>query len=202
MQTASAPPPYTSTTSTHLLRFVAIWVTAMGLLLLVLSSGQLFVWDDPGALLLAMAMTGGGAAVWLGCRWWLESLHRSNREFLLSEDGVSALAGRAAFARRVRTWSVVALVGFMVAGAVVIFAGSAMGCVGARDGACRLPEIDSSVFSASRSLAVGAGAAYVGLMILGRSHRLESDRIEMVIAEGQRRRMEGPIPGVSRSRWE
>jgi hypothetical protein len=202
METASAPAPYTSTTSTHVLRFVAIWVTAVGLLLLALSSGQLFVWDDPGALVLAFALTAGGGFTWIGCRLWLQELHRRNREFLLGEQGVSALAGRTAFGRRVRSWSVVALVAFLVAGAVVIFAGSAMGCTGARDGACRLPEVDRSVFIAARAIAVGSGAAYVGLVILGRSHRLETDRIETVIAEGQRRREEGPIPGLTRSRWE
>ena len=202
METASAPPPYTSTTSTHVLRFVAIWITAMGLLLLALSSGQLVVWDDPGALLLALGLVGGGGAVWIACRLWIRQLHRRNRAFLLSEHGVSALGGRGWFAGRVRRWSVVALIAFMVAGAVVIVAGSALGCAGAREGACRLPEVDRSVFIAARAIAVGSGAAYVGLVILGRSHRLETDRMEGVIAEGQRRREEGPIPGLSRSRWE
>lgn len=201
-QTASAPSPYTSTTGTHLMRFVAIWVTAMGLLLLVLSSGQLLTWDDPGALVLALALTGGGGLTWVACRVRLDALRRSNREYLLSESGIEAMAGRERFAARARRASTVLFVVFMTGGALVIFTGSSVSCHGVEDVQCRLPELDPVLFHASRLITGAAGAALVGLHALRRSHDLETERMDAVIAEGQRRRAEGPIPGTSRSRWE
>jgi 4-amino-4-deoxy-L-arabinose transferase-like glycosyltransferase len=202
MTTTSVPPPYTSTTAAHLTRFAAIWVTALGLLLLLLSSGQLFVWDDPGALLLALAMVGGGGLTWLACRVRLDTLHRANRDYLLSEYGIQAMAGREAFASLARQWMTRTLVVFMVAGAVVIFTGSSVACHSVPDVQCRIPEVHPWLFYVARLIAGVAGAAFVGVQSLRRSHQLETERMDAVIAEGQRRRQDGPTPGIARSRWE
>lgn len=197
-----APPPFTGTTGAHLVRFVAIWVTSMGLLLLLLSGGQLLVWDDPGALLLALALVAGGGGIWIAAKRRLAHLHRANREYLLSVHGIETMGGRERLARRVRALSWTALAVFLAAGGLVIWSGSALGCIGVRDDLCSIPELPGWVFPVTRAVAIAAGAAFVGLVILGRSHAHETDQMDAVIAEGQRRRLEGPIPGTSTSRWE
>jgi len=197
-----APPPFTGSTGAHMARFDAIWVTSMGLLLLLLSGGQLLVWDDPGALLLALTLVAGGGGIWIAAKRRLAQLHPANRAYLLGPHGAEALGGREQLARRVRSLSWTALGVFIAAGALVIWSGSALGCVGVRDDLCSIPELPAWAFPVARAVAVAAGAAFVGLVVLGRSHAHETERMDAVIAEGQHRRLEGPIPGTTTSRWE
>jgi len=200
--TSGAPLPFTGTTGAHLVRFVAIWVTAMGLLLLLLSAGQLLVWDNPGSLILALGLVSTGAGTWVAAKVRLAGLHRANRDYLLSEYGIEAMGGRERFAHRVSALSWTALAVFIAAGGLVIWSGSALGCEGLRDDLCSIPSLPAWVFPTVRTVALAAGSAFVGLVVLSRSHAHETEHMDAVIAEGQRRRLEGPIPGTSRSRWE
>lgn len=202
MTLAEEPERYRSTTTAHMVRFVAIWVTAAGAGLLVLTSGQLFVWDDPGGLLLALALVGGGGVAWLAARTTLATLRRENRPYLLSARGIQAMAGRERVAARVRAVQRWTLATFVVAGIVMIYAASAMACEGRPEYLCGLPPVDRSVFLIARTVAVATGAGFVALVVLGRSHAHETERMDAVIGEGQRRRREGPVPGLSRHRWE
>ena len=195
---------YRNTTPTQVTRAVGLWLIAVGGFGLVLLGGQLVVGDDPAWPLVALALFVFGVWATLASRARLRALDAFNRPYLLSEQGVEVMHGRAEFAKRVAVASYVVLGLFLVCGVAFIFLISAASCGNRIDGYCGdvgRPSNETMITFQVATLSVGA--LWVALMGLRRTHEAESERIDNVVAEGQRRRRhDHPFDGTDRSSWE
>jgi len=195
---------YRNTTPTQVTRAVGLWLIAVGGFGLVLLGGQLVVRDDPAWALVALAVFAIGVWAVLSSRSRLRALDVLNRPYLLSEQGVDVMHGRAEFARRVAVASYVVLALFLVCGVAFLFLMSAASCGDLVEGYCGdvgRPSDGTMIMSQVVTLAVGG--LWVALMGLRRTHEAESERIDTVVAEGQRRRRnDHPLAGTDRTSWE
>ena len=195
---------YRSTTSTQVVRAAGLWLAAVGGVALVLLGGQLVVMDDPGWALIAVVVLVGGVCAMLWSRAHLRELDAANKPFLLGEQGATVMRGREEFAKRLAIASHMVLAVFLVCGVAFIFLISAASCGERIDGYCGdVGRPSDHVMAMAQAVTLAMGALWIALMGLRRTQEAESDRIDGVVAEGQRRRRhDHPLAGTDRSSWE
>lgn len=195
---------YVSTMRLETVRAVGVWLTVGGSVALFFLGGQLLVWDDPSWAIINVVMLAVGIWLLVRSRARLARLAEWNRPYLLSEGGARALAGRRATAARLGRLSLAMLIAFLLFGFVFFFLFSAIACGDRIDGFCgdvgRPPE---RLVEAWQALTIAIGAAYVGVVSMRSRFDGETDRIDVIVAEGQRqRRHDHPMDGTDRSSWE
>ena len=135
----------------------------------------------------------------------MRALDARNRAFLMSPDGPEALRVREQFQDRVRIAQRISIVLFLIAGAVFITLVSAVNCEpGQTGGFCGTVSAPShATVQLSQWAALALGGLYIGTAVLGRTHDRESERLDLIIEEGRRRRKgDDPFAGMSRVGWE
>ena len=195
---------YTDTTKVQVVRAVGIGALGFGLAWFPFLGAQLFVWDDPGLLIADLVLIAVGAGMFVGARAWLASADRRNRAYLLSEHGAQVMHGRKEFDGRVVVAIRVLFVLFVVMGVAFFYYFSAAACGLRTDGFCGDVATPSDEFVTTIQLAaLAVGALWAGAVFLRRTHEKESERIDAVVAEGQRRRRnDHPLAGSGRTGWE
>lgn len=195
---------YTDTTKVQVVRATGVWALGLGLAMLPFLGGQLFVWDEPFLLLVDLAFIACGAAMLWGARRWLAAADASNRDYLLSEQGARVMRGRKERDSRLGLMAWVLFGVFMVLGVAFVVLMSAAGCGDRTDGFCGdVGRPSDAVMTTMQVISLGVGALWVGALSLKRTHEKESERIDRVVAEGQRRRRnDHPMAGSGRTGWE
>lgn len=195
---------YRDTTSTQVLRAVGVWVVCLAGASLFFVGAQVFVRDNLAApIVVVLALATGIALVWWAKRR-LAALDTANRPYLLSEEGSQAMRHRQDVERTIvvaRRW---ALAGFVVLACAFIVLVSYAACVDRVDGICSTDWRPTfALVQATQLGALAMAGLWVALMSLKSTHAKESERIDRVVAEGQRRRRnDHPFAGMSRSGWE
>lgn len=186
------------------LRATGLGLTIVGAAGLVLLGGQLFVWEEPGPALGALAVFVAGLAMLLTSRARLARLWAHNKAYLLAEQGASVLHGRREFARRLVVVARILLSLFIVCAIAFFFLFSAIACGDRVDGFCGdVGTPPESAVVAMQALSIGVGAAWAAVVYARRRYDDETDRIDRVVAEGQRRRRnDHPMAGTDRFSWE
>lgn len=195
---------YRDTTSIQVIRAVGVWVVCLAGASLFFVGAQVFVRDNLAApIVVVVALAAGIALVWWAKKR-LAALDLANRPYLLSEQGSEAMRHRQEVERTIviaRRW---AMAGFVVLACAFIVLVSYAACVDRVDGICSTDWRPAFALVQTVQLAaLGAAGLWVALMSLKSTHAKESERIDRVVAEGQRRRRnDHPFAGTSRSGWE
>lgn len=197
-------PTYASTTRLEAARGAGVWLTIAGAVGLFFLGGQLFVWDDPSLAVIDLLVLAAGLTLLLTSRSRLKRQWEANKPYLLGADGASVMRGRNEAAARLSRASRLVLALFLVFGVAFFFLFSAIACGDRVDGFCgevgRPPE---SLVELWQALTITVGAAYVGLVSMRKRFEDETERIDVVVAEGQRRRRhDHPMDGTDRFSWE
>jgi hypothetical protein len=155
-----------------------------------------------GVIALAALVVGVGLLVWSRSRG--TALWTANKAFLLSEQGASVLHERREFAARTLWVGRVLLALFLVAGTVFFFLFSAISCGERIAGYCgQVGRPSESLVVLMQVVSLALGGAWAAVIYWRRRHESETERIDAVVAEGQRRRRsDGPLAGSNRSAWE
>jgi hypothetical protein len=195
---------YIKTTSVQVARAVATWVLGAGIALFPLVARSFFAGRPTAAAWFWLGVVALGAAIILGARWRLTQIDRHNRNFLLGPEGVSIMAPRAQFIRRVTLIKRWCLALVMVLGTLFIVLVSAVNCAEGQRGFCGwAPHPSDALLTVLQLTTIGIGLVYIALVVLTRTHESETERLDKVIAHGQsERRHGGPLAGSSRSGWE
>ena len=197
-------PTYTNTMRLEALRAVGVWLTVGGSVALFFLGGQLFVRDDPSWAYINVLVLGVGVTVLQWSRARLRRRWVENRPYLLSANGTVVLRGRRETVTKLSRAALVAALVFVACAFLFLGLASAINCTPGERGFCsefgRPPEW---LVQAWQLLCIAIGAAFVGLMTMrGRLER-ETERIDLVIAEGQRaRRHDHLMDGTDRFSWE
>jgi len=195
---------YTDTTKVQAVRATGVWALGLGLAWFPFVAAQLFVWDSPGMLIADLVLIAAGGVTFWSARRWLAAADRRNRDFLLSEQGASVMRGRKEFDARLGVAAWVLFGVFVALGVAFIVLMSAAGCGDRTEGFCGdVGRPSDSVMVTVQVITLGMGALWVGVLSLKRTHEKESERIDRVVAEGQRRRRnDHPMAGTGRTGWE
>jgi hypothetical protein len=195
---------YTDTTRVQVARAVGVWVLGLALASLPFLGGQLFVWDDPAFLIVDLVAVALGAALILGARAVHRRLDSANRSCLLGPEGATIMRGRQEFEHRVSVAARWLLGSFLLLAIGFFFLMSAASCGQRTDGYCGdVGRPSDSVMVMSQTLTLAIGAMWIGAVSLRKTHETESERIDRLVAEGQRRRRnDHPLAGSSRTGWE
>jgi hypothetical protein len=196
---------YRDTTRTQWWRAAGLWSAGVGAGLFIFVSGQLLRWTSPELMTVPGVMLVGGAAAYLLAKRHLAELDAHNRPFLLSSRGTQAMRNRAATMRRLRVWRAWLGTLFFLMGSAFILLLSGLTCesVHNTEGLCgAIPRLTDLQFNLWRSTTLGLGVGFIATWVLMIWHEQESERLDVVVAEGQRRRAEGPIPGLKRTVWD
>jgi hypothetical protein len=181
-----------------------MWLVAVGVIALFFTGGQLLAWQDPewAVAPLATCVTGGALVWWAQRR--LRELDAANRPYLLGEGGQAVMRNRAETESRMLTASRWLLALFLVLGIAFFFLLSAASCGDRVTGYCGdVGRPSDSVMTAAQIVAVSAGAAWIAAVSLRRTHEKESERLDRVVAEGQRaRRHDHPLSGMNSRDWD
>ena len=197
-------PAYESTVRLEAARGAGVWLTIAGAVALFFLGGQLFVWDDPSWALIDISVLAAGVTLLLWSRARLKLQWEANKPFLLGDEGASVMRGRNETSARLSRTSHLVLALFLVCGVAFFFLFSAIACGDRVDGFCgdvgRPPEWFVELW---QTVTIAIGAAYVGVVSMRRRFDDETERIDVVVAEGQRRRRhDHPMDGTDRFSWE
>ncbi|MCR6712157.1 MAG: hypothetical protein NVV57_05430 [Demequina sp.] len=197
-------PTYTDPSRVDLARAIGIGLTVAGGIGLLLLGGEFGARKASLAGIAVVALLATGIALLLWSRSRGAALWEANKAFLLSEQGAAVLHERREFASRTLWVGRVLLALFLVCGIVFFFLLSAIGCGDRIDGYCghvgRPPEW---IVVLTQVVSLVLGSAWATVVYWRRRHESETERIDIVVAEGQRRRRtEGPLAGTNRSSWE
>ena len=195
---------YTDTTKVQVVRATGVWALGLGLAMLPFLGGQLFVWDEPFLLLVDLGFIAAGAGMLWGARRWLAAADARNRDYLLSDQGARVMRGRKERDSRLGVAAWVLFGVFMVLGVAFVVLMSAAGCGEGTEGFCGdVGRPSDGLMTGWQVLTFTVGALWVGALSLKRTHEKESERIDRVVAEGQRRRRnDHPMAGTGRTGWE
>lgn len=93
---------------------------------------------------------------------------------------------------------------FLAFGTLFIFLVSAASCDGTTQGFCDyVTQPADGIIAFVQMAALVTGLLYLGCVVLSRTHDAETERLDVVIAEGQRRRRDdGPLAGARSRGWE
>lgn len=194
---------YRDTTPWQVGRAVGVWLLGFGLVLLPFLVSQLQRVTWPAGTRFATALLLGGAVIYFGSLFALRRADSANRPLLLSPSGHTVLTGRETFEAKVVVVSRWALVLFLVAGTVFVFAIGQHSCGNRTGGVCDLPRLtyDGTVWVQLVSLALGA--LYLALVVLRGIHSRETERLGQLITEGRKiRRAQDPFAGTRRDGWD
>jgi hypothetical protein len=197
-------PIYTSTARAEVVRAIGVWLSVAGAVALFFLGGQLFVWDDPSWAIVNVILLAIGITLLVRSRARIAALTQANKPYLLSEDGALVLRGRREGSKRLGRMALAALVAFLFLGFAFFFLFSAINCGDRIDGFCGQVGRPSTAFAeAWQAITIAMGAAYVGLVSMRKRFDDETERIDVVVAEGQRsRRHDHPMDGTDRFSWE
>lgn len=197
-------PTYQDPARVEVLRAVGVGVTILGSVALVLMGGSLFEGDDPSSGLAALAVFTLGLCTLLWSRTRLTKLWAHNKPYLLSEEGATLLHERREAADRTLWVGRILLALFIVFAIVFFFLFSAISCGERSDGYCgNVGRPTESIVVASQITALALGCSWAAVTYWRRRQDDETERIDMVVAEGQRRRRsDHPLSGTDRRSWE
>lgn len=188
----------------ELVRAVGIWATVAGGIGLLLVGGELMVGKFSVGALGMLALTVAGLAMVLWSRARSAALWQANKAFLMSNRGIEVLHARRAFQGRTLWVGRALLALFLLSGIAFFFLFSAISCGTRTDGYCgdvgTPPEALVILLQVVSLLLGGAWAAVISWR---RRHESQTELIDRVVAEGQRkRRSDDPMAGMDRHRWE
>jgi len=197
-------PTYTDPSRIELFRAIGIFAIVVGGIGLLLLGGELLAGKFSFGALCMLALTCAGVGLLLWSRARGAALWQANKPYLLSERGVEVLHERRAFQGRALWVGRALLALFLVSGIVFFFVFSAINCGTRSDGYCgdvgRPPE---SVVVLFQVVSLALGGAWAAVVSWRRRHEHQTELIDRVVAEGQRRRRsEDPMAGMDRNRWE
>ena len=186
------------------LRAVGVWLTVGGTVALFFLGGQLFVRDDPSWAYINVVVLAVGIGVLLWSRAQLNLTWAKNKPYLLSEDGALVLRGRRALTARLGRIAVAVAILFVVLGLIFFGLVSAINCTVGEAGFCsQFGKPPEWLVQTWQFLCIATGAAFVGLMTMRGRVEKETERIDIVVAEGQRsRRHDHLMDGTDRFSWE
>lgn len=195
---------YTATTKWELVRAAGLVISITSGIALFFLGGQLLAWTDPLWPLLDLAVFAAGVALLVISGRRITQVGAANKPYLLSEEGRFAIRGRRELEKRILTIGRVTLAVFVVCALVFFFLFSAIACGDRSDGYCgqvgRPPEWFVELWQV---VSVTIGALWAALVSFRRRHEAQTERIDMVVAEGlRRRRAEDPMLGTDRFSWE
>ena len=155
-----------------------------------------------GLIVLAILVVGVVLLLWSRSRG--AALWSANKPYLLSEQGADVLHARREFAARTLWVGRVLLALFLVSGIIFFVLFSAISCGDRLEGYCgQVGRPSESIVVLSQVVSLALGCAWAAVVYWRRRHESETERIDVVVAEGQRRRRsEGPMAGTNRSAWE
>lgn len=172
----------------------------IGLALFALTFGELGTVRPPSGAITALALTGlGGLTLLLASRRY-RSIDRANRRFFEEFAGTEILAVRRRLQERLAKARTACLIAVVAVGAWWIVLASTYSCAG--DVCTGFMPHHAGWFESMRALCVALGIVTLALASLVRVYGAETDRWEDVATEALRRRDDGPVPGLKRSRWE
>lgn len=194
---------YRDPTSTHIVRAVGTWIFTFAVLATPMFLMSLRSAATVRTGVIGLGVVALGAGINYGARLRLDHLDRISRPYLMSPAGLTVLKDRYGFAARVTRAKRVLLALFLVAGTILIFVITFYTCEERTDGVCGLADPPSDATIAIwQSVAAGLGGLYIAAVVLGRTHEAHTDRIAMIISEGeQKRRGDDPFAGVN-GRWD
>jgi hypothetical protein len=191
---------YVNSTPPQVARVVGGWCLAIGIVLFVLTFQELGGDQFPSGAFTALVLVGCGALVlFVGSRS-LAKADRSNRRFFAENAATEILARRRHLQTRLTAirWTLFLL---LVAASTswVVLAGT-YSCI---DGVCSgfVPD-QGAWLRVGRWVCIGLGSITLAVATLTRIHGSETDRWEELASDYLRRRDDGPVPGLKRSRWE
>ena len=195
---------YTSTTRWELVRAAGLVITITFGIALFFVGGQLFAWTDPAWPIVDLAILAVGVAVLITSGRRINQLRTANKPYLLSEEGRLAIRGRRELEKRILTIGRVTLAVFIVCAIVFFFLFSAIACGSRIDGYCgQVGRPAEWIVQTWQLVSVAIGATWAALVSFRRRHEAETERIDLVVAEGlRRRRAEDPMLGTDRFSWE
>lgn len=185
-------------------RAIGMGLTAAGAVATVLLGGQLFVEGDRRTPLGAIAMLAIGLTTLLVARAQLQRLWVHNKPYLMSESGAGVLHGRREFSHRLAFVARLLLALFVVLATVFFFLFSAIACGNRIDGYCGdVGTPPEALVVALQVASITSGGAWAAVVYARRRYDDETERIDVLVAEGQRhRRRDHPMSGSERFSWE
>ena len=195
---------YTATTRWELVRAAGLVITITSGIALFFVGGQLLAWTDPAWAVADLAMLAAGIALLIISGRHIKQLGAANKPYLLSEEGRFAIRGRRELEKRILTAGRVTLGVFLVCAIVFFFLFSAIACGDRIDGYCgQVGTPPESLVQTWQVVTVIIGATWAALVSFRRRHEAETERIDLVVAEGlRRRRSQDPMLGTDRFSWE
>jgi len=195
---------YEGTGALELWRAIGVWLTVVGTVLLLLMGRQLIEWEDPAPALVSLAIFVAGLSLLLWSRARLRAVWERNKPYLLSEKGVNVTRGRRDAAKTLARISHVLLALFVLVGLIFFGFFSAASCGERIVGFCgdvgRPPE---DLVTTLQMVTLVIGAAWAGVMTMRNRQDDQTERIDIVVADGQRmRRQSDPLLGSDRFSWE
>ncbi|MCJ7827273.1 MAG: hypothetical protein MUP36_03425 [Demequinaceae bacterium] len=191
---------YLNSTPPQATRVVGGWTLGIGIVLFAATFRELGTAHPPsGAITGLVLLVAGGLALFLGSRL-LTSADRANRRFFAENAGTEILARRRVLQVRLETtrWRLF-LVLLSCSVCWLILAGT-YSCV---DGVCTgFAPGHGTLIDVFRWMCVIVGLTTLAATTLARVHSNETDRWEDLASDYLRRRDDGPVPGLKRSRWE
>jgi len=191
---------YIDSTPPQVARVVGGWFLGGGIILFILTFKQLGSVHPPsGAITAIILIACGVVLLFVGGRR-LAQANRANLRFFAENAGTKILAQRRRLQSRLIRLLVGFLLAFLVSAAFWVVVVATRSCV---DEVCSgIVPNQASWVSALRLLCVVLGAVTLILATLSRVHGSETDRWEELASDYLRRRDDGPVTGLKRSRWE
>lgn len=194
---------YTNTTGVQVARAVAVWVLGFGIALFPFIAADLFAGRAWDAVLTCLGLIAAGAGTIVWAKWRLARLDERNRPFLHSPEGSSILAPRQKFQARVTIAKRVLFVLFLVLAVAFLVLVSAVNCAVGQGGFCGMVTRPSdATLEFLQFSTIAAGMLYVAGVVLSRTHEAETERLDLIIAQGQKDRREGGPLGSLRRGWD
>jgi hypothetical protein len=185
-------------------RAIGLGLTWAGAVVAVLLGRRLFIDAASAVPLGAIAFLVVGLTMLLVSRSRLKRLWNHNKPYLLSERGAEVLRGRREFSRRLELFARLLLALFVVVTIVFFYLFSLISCSDRIIGNCVDPDAPpESVLVAVLLASISLGAAWGVTAYSRRRYDDETERLDVLVAEGQRhRRRDHPMAGSERFAWE
>ena len=181
-------------------KVVGGWALGLGALGMLLTGGE-FSTGEPGPWAIASAVgAAGGAAVFTIGFLRFRAAHRPNMDFLKSQNATSILAARRELETRFVRARQISLAVFLVIGTAFFLLAGTYSCV---EQPC-LGNFEGHLdwIQRTRVWSLVAGAILLPITALARVHIAETNRIEVIASDYQRRREDDDPLGLKISRWE
>jgi len=197
-------PSYEDPAPLELARAVGLGLTIAGGAATVFVGGEIFVKRAPTAGIVSIATLLVGVTLLVWSRRRLSRLWEHNKPYLMSEHGTEVLRARRDYAGHALWWTRGLMALFVVFAIAFFVLFNAIACGDRSDGFCgQVGRPSESLMVAVQLTALGLGCAWAAVMYWRRRHESETERIDVVVGEGSRkRRSDDPLSSLSHYSWE